>query len=361
MKELLRAALGRSSTDPHHGERGQAIGLAAVVMVAMVGLLAFVIDAGIFLTVRRDLQHAADAAALAGVPYRVDDLGKAYLLAQEYATANAQAPGAVAARLCVLGEGEAPSHTISDGQQALGGGTVYTLTVTTRCVAGYTFGRILGLTNTPISATATAALGALKTAACVAPFGVDDVSDQPGKPPPFGYAFGEVVRLKIGDMAGGNSHILALDGRGASAYKDWLAGNCGPGASQSIGDTDQMDSEPGKKTGPTEQGLEARGLVKNPGSPYTLDCPDNLADVAPGGVVARPESVCLAAVPIVDSWVDVNGRSQMAIKGFGLFFIVGYLKAGSDMYIDGAFVRSTVVGDIAAYSDFGTTVARLIR
>src|SRR5919199_690658 len=46
---------------------GQAIGLAAVSLVAMVGMLAFVIDAGMLFMAHREAQDAADAAALAGV------------------------------------------------------------------------------------------------------------------------------------------------------------------------------------------------------------------------------------------------------------------------------------------------------
>lgn len=47
-------------------QRAQATGMAAVAMVAMVSLLAFVVDAGMFFVIRRELQNAADAAALAG-------------------------------------------------------------------------------------------------------------------------------------------------------------------------------------------------------------------------------------------------------------------------------------------------------
>src|SRR5919205_4367671 len=45
----------------------QAVGLAAVSLVAMVGMLAFVIDAGMLFMAHREAQDAADAAALAGV------------------------------------------------------------------------------------------------------------------------------------------------------------------------------------------------------------------------------------------------------------------------------------------------------
>src|ERR1700738_4803833 len=49
-----------------HRQSGQTIVLAAVAMVAVVGALAMVIDAGIFFVVQRQLQTAADAGALAG-------------------------------------------------------------------------------------------------------------------------------------------------------------------------------------------------------------------------------------------------------------------------------------------------------
>jgi hypothetical protein len=51
----------------------------------------------------------------------------------------------------------------------------------------------------------------------------------------------------------------------------------------------------------------------------------------------------------------------MAVQGFGLFFITGYLKAGSDMYLDGAFVRGAVIGEIAPSNDYGPSVSRLIQ
>src|SRR5438105_833397 len=48
---------------------GQAIALVAVALIAIVGAVGFVIDIGFFLEGRRELQNAADSAALAGVIY----------------------------------------------------------------------------------------------------------------------------------------------------------------------------------------------------------------------------------------------------------------------------------------------------
>src|SRR4030042_1217320 len=47
-------------------ESGQALILAAAGMVVILGMAAMAIDVGMFLQERRDLQNAADAAALAG-------------------------------------------------------------------------------------------------------------------------------------------------------------------------------------------------------------------------------------------------------------------------------------------------------
>ena len=47
-------------------ESGQSLVLAAAAMVVILGMAAMAIDVGMFLQERRDLQNAADAAALAG-------------------------------------------------------------------------------------------------------------------------------------------------------------------------------------------------------------------------------------------------------------------------------------------------------
>src|SRR5919201_4009044 len=52
-----------------HRQPSQAIALAAVAMIALVGAVAFVIDLGFFLEGRRELQLSADQAAEAGVVF----------------------------------------------------------------------------------------------------------------------------------------------------------------------------------------------------------------------------------------------------------------------------------------------------
>jgi len=165
-----------------HRQRGQSIAFAAVAMVAVVGAVAIVIDAGIFFVVQRQLQTAADAGALAGawhdpicpnaVGYAppcqpsaagppVDPLdptapvpcpGVPGFVACDVAQANAN----TVAQLC---GGSVPPPIIARGTKLIRPANVNTIVVTVQCDAGYSFGRILNLTTKRISASAAAALG----------------------------------------------------------------------------------------------------------------------------------------------------------------------------------------------------------
>src|SRR5262252_5073765 len=144
-----------------HRQQGQTIAVAAVVLVAIVGALAFVIDLGFQMETRRELQNAADAAALAGVVALPDNQCHAKVLAvgnpcdpgfQSPNFAGFAYTGANAAntdRIC----GPAvnlPDLNVQDpvtaplahpnvyskatpGQQRSGSGYIYTLTVTMEC------------------------------------------------------------------------------------------------------------------------------------------------------------------------------------------------------------------------------------
>jgi hypothetical protein len=52
-----------------HRQRGQTLVIAVVAMISMLGALSMVIDAGVYFVIQRQLQNAADAAALAAVWY----------------------------------------------------------------------------------------------------------------------------------------------------------------------------------------------------------------------------------------------------------------------------------------------------
>jgi Flp pilus assembly protein TadG len=150
-------------------DRGQTLVLVAVAMIALVGLLAFVVDAGMFWEVRRDFQSAADAAALAGVG-QLPNSSAAISLAQSYADINAPAARALCAQSPTSSNGGVVAVVGWDSASS-----VYTLTVTISCPTGYSFGRILNISSPmTISASATAALGSVAAADCPFPMLIEE-------------------------------------------------------------------------------------------------------------------------------------------------------------------------------------------
>jgi hypothetical protein len=166
-------------------EPSQVMALAAVAMVSIVAILAFVIDASSFFVIRRELQNAADAGALAGAlylspyatpmppvdsfcsasnptccssqrdpspplaPYRNDDGVRA---ACYYVNRNL----GQASRLCNTLASFRDAYTKNE----LGStGPYHVLVVEVLCDAQYSFGRILNLSDRTVSAYAIAAIG----------------------------------------------------------------------------------------------------------------------------------------------------------------------------------------------------------
>ncbi len=235
-----------------HGrrERAQVLALAAVVMVAMVGLLALAVDAGIFLLVHRDIQKAVDAGAEAGIV----DL---YIAATTTST-NILTPcaGSATPSTCARVSAEQTAETVTlnnlgitrrfcpnpsfitkrtEGTQANapgaavydfalkdGSGSVVTVAVTVECNAGYTFGRILDLANMRVGASGSSAIGGLIGSDCPVPFvvpegtlGPQDAQDG------WGWPIGTYIMMNIGPQtttgtftfSGMNSPLTPLDGQ----------------------------------------------------------------------------------------------------------------------------------------------------
>jgi hypothetical protein len=398
-----------------HRQRGQTVVIFGLGMLALIGVLALVADVGILWETQRELQKTSDSAALAGINLLPDDPNGAIQRAEWYAQQNE----GIAAAFCTA----PPSTLATPGQHDLvSGGTVYTLTVTLKCNAGFFFGRVLDgqsdghglggynldtIPNTVdncgcLRASATAVIGSLRVAGCPVPFAVTDANEgvtedgipiYDGDPGAtwedmarngFGYDFGQLVALHV-DTSGssyGNFHAIQFgNGAGGSVYEQNIAGHCGQNLDVQPGD--QLSTEPGDMTGPTQKGLTDRGLVSCSGSGaadlcndnypvphphFSLACPDDPFDYHGHTGVLNPDgsvkaaSACMTTTVVTTplSFVDSHGRSLITVEGFSRFFIAGWDPA--DKTVWGMFVsRAPSLGDVGAYNPLGTIVTRLIR
>ncbi len=392
----------------------QTLVITALSMLALIGVLALVADVGLMWEAQRELQKTGDSAALAGIILLPGDPNGAVQSAQTYAQKNQ----GIAAAFCSA----PPTTTATPGQHDFGGGTVYTLTVTMQCTAGFTFARVVNgqqdgnghggfnlntIPNTVDScgclrASGTAVLGSLAVAGCPVPFAVTDANEgvtvngtpifdgDPGATwmdmarNGSGYAFGQLVPLHVDNAASsfGNFHAIQFGNQsGAGAYEANLSGHCV--ANLAIQAGDQITTEPGDMTGPTQHGLDLRGLVSCSGATapdlcnsnyptahanFDLACPDDPFDhnghigVLNSDGSVKGSSPCLATAMVVtpQSFTTCNGRCQITVEGFARFFLAGWDQSNKQVW--GIFVSdSPTLGEVGAYNPLGTVVTRLIR
>ena len=119
-------------------ESGQTLVMVAFALIALIGFLAVAIDVGVLYSWRRDMQNAADAAALAGA--RVICMG------------GSQAEAITAAETYALDENRADSATV-----VIEGGNV--VRVTANVTAPLFFARALGTNESGVTAQAAAVCG----------------------------------------------------------------------------------------------------------------------------------------------------------------------------------------------------------
>ena len=80
--------MSRVTGNQHKNEQGQTIVFMGIAIVALLGMLAIVVESGFIYIQRRSLQNAADAAALAGAQRLPQDPATAQTEAQSWATKN---------------------------------------------------------------------------------------------------------------------------------------------------------------------------------------------------------------------------------------------------------------------------------
>jgi len=306
---------------PHHyrSQRGQAAVLTIFALTTLIGMVALVIDVGVWRTERGHMVNAADAAALAGAA----NLNRGASSAEAIAVQAAKVNGATSATATAY----ATSSTIG----------LDTVRVTTTAPGKPYFAKLFGISGFNITATATARVYAYT--------GLDDASLVPiGVTPDMLPAYGNEVDLKMsgGGCPTNNCGALQLPyqengcaaGSGASAWRDLLSETTTP---CTVNVDDVLTTAKGVTAGPSDQGMDTR--IGSNGDTF-----DQVVRTDPNGGLSTiiKDSPRLVQVPIIVDAVTgasafPQGNGKVRVVGFAYFFVTTW----GNGEIKGIFIQAT--------------------
>lgn len=312
-------------------ESGQGLVVGALVMVVILGFAAMAVDVGLFLHERRDLQNAADAAALAGVQELPGSPHDAQLKAEEWAHNNG------------IDVDELEAIEISTTHAAND-----TITVQVKRDVPFVFARVLGFTSDTMRADATARVGSPSWADNAMPWSLLRSSQE-------GVTYDTEVTLKYSAREGssGDYGSLALGSlSGAEAYYE----NILNGADTCVGCVEQ--TEPGNMVGKTEKGLHDR----LEGTSTACDEFQEVFEAVGDGWRFRSNecnpweeeganSNRVVLIPVIDD--PEGGRDEVTVIRFALVFLTNDVHdnicpTGHECDVKAIFVK--------AYDDIGTLI-----
>jgi len=334
-------------TNMINNERGISLIMAAILIVALLGMTALAVDIGRLYVTRQYLVNACDAAALAG-GIELPDQSKA--TTQALACAHSNQNDAVANTAAFQASFPADGITPKGATK---------LRVDGQLTVPHTFARALGRMVGPVSAYAivlrTGSIGWASD--IVVPWGIPWYSTSGS---PYGYENGVLYTLKVGSQSdlqsgltgktGGNFYPLALErslGDGSSGAKVYNQDiKWGFDGQVKVGDVTY--TEPGNMVGPTRQAVvsDSDSLFKRAlQSPWNNDTWDNLDYGNPRVVI----------VPIISPLG--NGRTEVTILGFAAF----YVQSCTGQEVKGYFLDYTIPHGGGSGPDYGVYTFRLIE
>ena len=299
-------------------EEGQAIFLAAGLLLLFLVIAAEVMDVGWWLHDKRDAQNDVDASVLGGAQDLPDE-GLASAAAAQWAADNTVDVAAGDMDCCefvdMTGDGEADliRATVEREPGSLEHGLLDIGIITIRARA------------------AAARMRAVET--CVVPWGVlGDVNDPPAADGTWGIEPGTLYFFHSSDPSTpGNFGALRLYGQGTPGYEDAIKNACGTdpqhgcayGEPLDPGETLACRSEPGGMGINTCDPLAVR---------YGGDCkglaPSDGCDAATyDDAVLKGTTECMKRaipIPIIDAWPPQGTSADIQILGIATFYIAGW-------------------------------------
>ena len=274
-------------------QRGQAFVITVLMITALLGLTALVLDAGSWFRAHRQLQATADAAALAGAQELPDSPGNANSLANDYATKNTSGLTGVTVS---LSQSYVPNDTIR--------------VHVTKPAEGF-FSKIFGINSVDEGAGATARTAGMKSALYVAPIVVNQ------QPPMLnncaGPCFGPGYQTTIPVSqtgAPGAFGLVNLDPTtngttGASTLADWIVNGF-------------------------DKYLDIGSYASDPGVKFNSN---GIQDA----MNARIGTEML--FPVYDTLTGTGSNAQYHIIGWVGFYVTGVDKNGNNGNVSGYFTR----------------------
>jgi hypothetical protein len=294
-------------------EAGQALAIFAGGAAVIVGLLALSVDVGQLVVTRTDLQKAADAAAFAAAQELPARPWSARTIAEQYARENA---------------GSNVTVTVTFSQTYNPNDTV---TVEVARPVRYAFLHLLGTSQATVRARATARIGYYSGGTGVMPWGFIASNDPTSTllqnacfegwnadgTPRFRHNTVCTIKYGAGTNSGGDFGALAIDGPGASEYRDDIE----HGSSRPVKKGDQLDAQTGNMSGPTQQAVNWRlsqppppGCPGNERGQVLVDNPDGTVSIRPG----CERSPRILIVPVVDR---IQNPSKSTVIGFAFLYL----------------------------------------
>lgn len=345
------AAIFSSHRQVNRDDRGQALVLFAAGLVGFMGLVGLSIDVGQMVHARTDAQKVADAAAFAG--------------AQDLTNATA---AKASANQWVEFNGSAATDAEITVSQTYGSND--TIQVKVNRKVNFTFLKALGLSGTTVSAKAKVRIATYSGGSGVLPWGFvasnnsnssllqnNCYQGQDGDDLPiFQQNVDCIVKFGAGSSAGGDFGALALDGSGASNYRDAIAN----GSKNKFVKGQKVDSQTGNMQGPTGQGLDDRLDLAAPATCPGNDRDDVLVTQPDGSVSIRAgceSSPRIGIVPVVDL---IDNPNQSTILGFAFVFIKGEVNGGPQPKVALEFVTYVTEIPNSVYNGTGQG-ARIVK
>ncbi|MFN0086079.1 MAG: pilus assembly protein TadG-related protein [Blastocatellia bacterium] len=349
-------------------ERGATLVITSIGMLSALFAVGLCIDISHFYLVKTELQHAADAAALAGASAlnsSATGIRKAVSLATvtmnkvEFGKANATISTANVTFAVNLEDGAYMSQA---GAEATPSSIRFVRVRTDPAPVKVFFARMILGTPVQITATATAGQSVPLNVLCgFIPVSVIDYGNPivPGQM----YTFRAPSGGK-NSVSPGNYQILAIAGRGGKDVRIGLAAGVEMCARQ--GEWYVVDTKPGQTSGPVRQGINTRFDDYQGGQVNPTDHPpdtnikqgityaqyrDATSTQAPShpGVDGRR----IVIIPIINQNEFDQGRDQVRFNRFGLFFLRNKVANGNGGDLQAEYISDRITVSQGDYDPNG--------